>query len=123
EGVIERGAERIARAPKLRHVPHEAEGAGARKFTAEGIRLDVEGHALLANQRVSEVNIEFNTEAGRMRPQLAVAVTAGHADRLEDADIAPRHRQRDQTGAIDRLNEGRRAAVHDRHFRSVDLDD
>ena len=58
-----------------------------------------------------------------MRPQLAVALAAGDADRLENADIAPRHRQRDQAGAVDRLDERRRAAVHDRHFRSVDLDD
>src|SRR6478672_200255 len=79
EGVVERGTERIARAPKLRHVSHEAEGAGARKFPAEGIRLDVEGHALTPNQRVSEVDLEFNTEAGWMRPQLAVAVAAGDA--------------------------------------------
>ena len=40
-----------------------------------------------------------------------------------DPDVAPRHRQRDHAGLIDRGDERRRAAVHDRHFRSVDLDD
>ena len=58
-----------------------------------------------------------------MRPQFAVAIVLGDANRLEDADVAARHRQRHKAGLIDRLDERRRAAVHDRHFRPVDLDD
>ena len=70
-----------------------------------------------------EVDLEFDAEALRMRPQLAVAIVFGDANGLQDPDVAPRHRQRDQADLIDRVNERRRAAVHDRHFRPVDLDD
>ena len=41
---------------------------------------------------------------------------------LQHLDEALRRVLRQNAGAVDRLDEGARAAVHDRHFRAVDLD-
>jgi hypothetical protein len=72
---------------------------------------------------VIEVDLELDPEALRMRPQLAVAIALGNPDRFQDADIAPWHRQRNQADLIDRSDERRGAAIHDRHFRPIDLND
>ena len=70
-----------------------------------------------------EFDFGFDPQAAQMRPQLAVAFALGDADRLEHLDIAPRCRQRDDAGLIDRRDERRGAAVHDRNFGAVDFDD
>ena len=44
-------------------------------------------------------------------------------DRLQHLDGAARRVLLDDAGAFDQEDEGRRAAVHDRHFRPVELDD
>ena len=102
---------------------HEAEGAGARDLAAETVRLDVERQRLLADQRMIEFDFGFDPEAVRIRPQFAEGAAFGDADRLENFDIAARQSARGQAGLIERIDESRGAAVHDRHFRPVDLDD
>ena len=69
-----------------------------------------------------EFDFGFDAKPAQMRPQLAVAVALGDAHRLEHLDVAARRRQRDDAGLIDRGDERRRAAVHDRHFGTIDLD-
>ncbi len=44
------------------------------------------------------------------------------ANRLGDADIAALDAERDEADLLDRLDEGQRAAVHDRHFGAIDFD-
>src|SRR3954453_9429820 len=80
--VLERRTERIARAPELRHVLHEAESAGPRYFAAEARRLDVHRDRLLADQRVSEVDGDVDAEAALIRRQFAVGLALLHADWL-----------------------------------------
>ena len=70
-----------------------------------------------------EIDVELDAEAARIRPQLAIGFAFDDADRLQDLDVAARRRQRDDAGVVDRLDERLGAAVHDRHFRPVDLDD
>ena len=69
-----------------------------------------------------EFDFGFDAQAAQMRPQLAVAVALGDTHRLEHLDVAARRRQSDDAGLIDRGDERRGAAVHDRHFGTVDFD-
>ena len=85
--------------------------------------LDVERERLMANERMIEFDFGLDPETMAVGPQFAErAVLGGHAHRLDHLDIAARQRARGEAGLIDRVDEGRRTAVHDRHFRPVDLD-
>ena len=55
-------------------------------------------------------------------PELGPARAAFDAHRLDDADVAAVHVERLDAGLVDRVDEGRGAAIHDRHFAAVDLD-
>ncbi len=55
-------------------------------------------------------------------PKLAGRTAGDDLHGPEDFDIAARRGQFDDAGLIDRGHERRGAAVHDRRFRSVDLD-
>ena len=70
-----------------------------------------------------EVDGDVDAEAAIVRRQFAVGIALLHADRLENLGEAARRGQRHDPGLIDRLDERRRAAVHDRRFGTVDLDD
>ena len=70
-----------------------------------------------------ELDFGLDSQTAQIGPQLAVAVAFGNADRLEHLDVAPRRRQRDDAGLIDGRHEWRSAAVHDRNFRTIDVDD
>src|SRR6516164_978882 len=69
-----------------------------------------------------KLDFRFDSQAAQIGPQFPVTVTFGDAHRLEHLDVAPWRRQRGDTGLIDRRHEWRGAAVHDRNFRTVDLD-
>ena len=58
-----------------------------------------------------------------MRAQLAKAVANRDLHRLQDLNEAAGGRLGDDAGLIDGGDEGRRAAVHDRNFGTVDFDD
>jgi hypothetical protein len=76
---------------------------------------------LVADQRRVEVDLDLDAEAVRVRPQFAKGLAARHTHRLQHFDIAAWRREGDEAGLVDGLHEGRRAAVHDRHFRTVEL--
>ncbi len=78
--------------------------------------------ALLADDGIGEVDLDINAEPVGVGPDLAEGVTDLGRDRLQDLNEAALCRLADDAGLVDRGNEGRGAAVHDRHFRSVDLD-
>ncbi len=58
-----------------------------------------------------------------MRPQFAKAVADHNLHRLQHLNEAAGGRLGDNAGLIDGGDEGRRAAVHDRNFGTVDFDD
>ena len=58
-----------------------------------------------------------------MRAQFAEAIADRDLHRLQDLDETPGNGLGDDAGLIDRGNERRRAAVHDRNFGAVDFDD
>src|SRR5262249_36164477 len=120
--VLERSAKRVAGAPQLRYVAHEAEGAGAGDLASEGLRWAIERQVLASDQRMVERDLSLDPQAAGIRPQLAIAGTGGDPYRLEHADKAARRIERLDPGAINRHHEWGGAAVHDRNFGSVDLD-
>jgi len=69
-----------------------------------------------------EFDLGLDPEAVLIGQQFAERAVLGHAHRLDHFDIAARQSARGKAGLIDGIDKGRRAAVHDRHFGSVDLD-
>ena len=65
---------------------------------------------------------DFDPEAAQIGPQLAVAAVLADPHGLEHLDIAAGRRQRCNADLINGRDEGRRAAIHDRDFGPVDLD-
>src|SRR5262245_17375432 len=120
--VLERSAERVAGAPQLRYVAHEAEGARARDLAPEGLRRAIERQVLAPDQRMVERDLCLDPQTAGIRPQLAIAGTGRDAYRLEHADETARRIERLDADAIDRRHERGGAAVHDRNFGAVDLD-
>ncbi len=84
--------------------------------------LHVDGDDLPADQRMVELDLGLDPEAARIRAELAEGVAHRDPHRLEHADVAARLVERFEADLIDRRDERRGAAVHDRHFRTVDLD-
>src|SRR5690606_33183455 len=107
--------------PELLDIVHEAEGAGDGQLVAKHTRIDIEGQALLPDERRIEVDLDVEMKPG-MRRQLAPGRAFLDTNRLEHFDVLARLRQLTDAGLIDRFHERRRAAVHDRHFLAVDLD-
>ena len=70
-----------------------------------------------------EVDFGFDAQPARMRPQFAEAAVGTDPHRLQHLDVAAAGRGRDDAGAVDGRNESGSAAVHDRDFGTVDLDD
>ncbi len=68
------------------------------------------------------IDFGLDPEAARIRPDLAEGLAQRNLDGLEHPDIAPRLIERLDADGVDGGDEGRRAAVHDRRFRPVDLD-
>src|SRR6202030_2880021 len=121
DGILERRAERITRAPQFRDIAHEAERPRPRKLAAARVRLDVDSEVLAADERGIEFDFGFDAQAPCVRPQLAAAAVLTDLYGFEDFDVAPRRRERCHTGLIDGGDERFGAAVHDRNFRTVDL--
>ena len=121
--ILERGAERKTGAPEPRHVVHAAEGAGAADFAAEPFGIEIEHVALTADHRIGEIDFDLGAEAGRMGAQFAERIADLDLHRLQHLDEAARRRLCHNTGLIDRGDECRGAAVHDRNFGAIDFDD
>src|SRR4029079_17441069 len=67
ERVLERSAERIARAPQLGYVAHEAEGARPRELPAERGGLDIERDRLAADRLAGKLDLGLDTETVSIR--------------------------------------------------------
>ncbi len=120
--ILERGAERKTGAPELGSIVHESEGPGAADFAAEPFRVEIEHIVLTADHRIGEVDFDLGTEAGRMGTQFAKRIAHRDLYRLQHLDEAARRRLCENAALIDRGDEGGGAAVHDRHFRAIELD-
>jgi hypothetical protein len=71
-----------------------------------------------------ELNLGLNAEALGIGPKLAIgAVFLDYADRLENLEITPGNGLGNDTNLVDGGHEGRCAAVADRRFRTIKLDD
>src|SRR5690606_27018453 len=70
--VIQRRAEGQPSLPELLDIVHEAEGAGDGQLVAKHTRIDIEGQALLPDERRIEVDLDVEMKPG-MRRQLAPA--------------------------------------------------
>jgi hypothetical protein len=68
-----------------------------------------------------EGNLGLNPQAAPIWTQFAKRFSESSADRLEHADETAGLIKRLDSHLIDGLHERRRAAIHDRHFRPVDL--
>jgi hypothetical protein len=76
---------------------------------------------LAADQRRVEIDLDLETHAvigAKLAPRTAML----DANRLGYADVAALDAERHQTDLFDRIDEGHRAAVHDRHFSAIDFD-
>ena len=123
DGVLERGAEREAGLPELLDVAHEAEGAGAGNLAAEALGREVERPALAADQRGSKsisTSRRKPRSYGTSSAKAAPCATRTGFRTLMVAAAAPQDHDAD---LVDRVDERGGAAVHDRHFGAVDLDE
>src|SRR6185436_773966 len=104
DGVFERGAERKAGGPQALHILHEAEGARARQFAAEGARVHVDLDLLIADQRRVEIDLDIEVETV-VRSKLTIGTGVFHRDLLQDLEVAARRLELGKTDLIDRLDE------------------
>ena len=68
------------------------------------------------------VDFRLDPEAARVRPDFAEGFAHCNLHGLQHADVAPGTIERFDANQVDGGDERSRAAVHDRRFRSVDLD-
>ena len=100
----------------------EAEGARRGKFAAEAGFGDFKIDHLAADGGALEGDLELNLEARGRQKRGALVALFDH-DRSQDFDEAARLALGATTGAVEKLDEGKTRAVHDRGFGPVDLDD
>ncbi len=88
--------------------------------------FEVENFALAADHLALEVDLDVEPKtvfgAGSAGPQFGEAAAVLDAHGLQDFHETARRRELAHADAVDRLDESRRGAVHDRNFRPVDLD-
>ena len=93
-----------------------------RNLAAEAFRVEIEREILAADHRIGEIDFDLGAEAGGVRPQFAERVADRNLHRLQHLDEAAACGLLDNAGLIDRGDERRGAAVHDRHFGTIDFD-
>src|SRR5712691_10305122 len=111
DGVVEGSAERITGAPQFGDIAHEAEGAGTGEIAVENLGGQHCRVALAADQRVGEVDLDLETEAGVIWQKLAERAALGDANRLQNLDVTARRILALEPGRLDRFDESDRAAV------------
>jgi hypothetical protein len=104
------------------HFVEKAKGARSAELCFEGRRIERHTNVLLPYQRVGEIYFEAHRKAviGRQRGRCTLLANA-HC--FENFYRAPRCVLLDEASALDQEKEGRRTAVHDRHFRTVQFYD
>ena len=122
DGVVERAAQRQAHRAQLVDLLQEAEGAGPGNVLLVARRGDLERPILPRHHRAVEIDLEIDRKTPA-RHHRGGAPRVRHRDLLEDLEGAARCVLRGGPGALDEEDEGRGAAVHDRHFRSAQFDD
>ena len=75
----------------------------------------------MADHRIGEIDLDVDAKTAPVRSQFAERLALLHPDRFQNLDEAARCRLLDNTSLIDRGDERRRAAIHNRHFRSVEF--
>src|SRR6185437_9191094 len=120
DGVVERAAARQPGRPHLIDLVQEPEGAGTADLGLEGLAVEDDAEILLVHRPAGEIDLEAHREPG-IRHQAGGFVAVADRDGLEDADGAPRRVLLGDAGAFDEEDERRGAAVHDRHFGTVEL--
>ena len=100
----------------------EPEGPRRRDLLDEAVLGNPHRPRLMAQQRMIEADAVGDLEVIR-RIQRDALVAVGQRNRPQHLEEAARRRQLPDTRLIeDQVDERRRAAVHDRHFRMVQLD-
>ena len=120
--VVERAAERQAVLPQHLDVLEEREGARRRQLLGERFLGDAQRARLVPQQRVIVADAVGDLEVIR-RVERDALVAARQRDRPDDLQVLARRLQPLHARFVNQVDERRRAAVHDRHFRRVQLDD
>ncbi len=107
--------------PEPLDVAHESEGPRPRQLFAEVASLEVVDIGLPADDLAVEVDLDLDLPAV-VRTKLGDRATRLDPDRLQHLYVTTPRRLADHADLLDRIDERFRAAVHDRHFVTVDLD-
>jgi hypothetical protein len=99
----------------------EAERAGRRDLLDEGLLRQADRPRLVAEQRMIERDAVGDFEVIR-RVERNPLVPPRDRDRPEHLEVPARRRERLDARLLNQVDERRGAAVHDRHFRRVQLD-
>ena len=121
DGVVERPAKREPVLTEHFHVLEKRERPRWSDFFDEAVFGDAQRAGLMAEQRMIEADAVGDLEVIR-RVQRNPLVPARDRNRTDDLQIGPRRRERLHTRFLNEVDEGGGAAVHDRHFRRVQLD-
>src|SRR6516225_10507177 len=122
DDVVERPAAAEASCPQTFYFVNKAKGVRSAEFRFERRGIERHTNVLLANQRVSEIDLEAHPKAV-IRQQRGRCTLVGNSHRFENFYRAPCRILLDEPGTLDQEYEGRRTAVHDRHFWTVEFDD
>ena len=83
----------------------------------------VDGLALAADHRGREIDLDVEAEAALVGEKLGEGLALRDADGLENLEVAAGDALQRDADLVDGIDEGSRAAVEDRNFRPVDLDE
>ena len=122
DGVLERSAERQAALPQPLHFLQEAEGAGRGDVLGEALLGDPLGARLVLEQRMVEADGVADLEVIR-RVNRNALVAGRDLHRLQDLQVLARRGELLDARFLQQVQERRAAAVHDRHFAVIELDD
>src|SRR5690242_6662609 len=122
DGVIERGAADQAHVAHLVELIFEAEGAGGSEFSGVFFGRDFHIQGLTTYQGVREEYFAGQQEAVRWKDADALA-SAFHRYRFANAEVTFSAARLADTGGSDEIHEGLAAAVKNRNFEVIDLDE
>ena len=121
DSVFERSAERQAVLPQHLDVLEKREGARWRDLVHERLLGDPHRSRLVPEQRMVVADAVGHLEViGRIERDPLVA--ARDSDRPDDLEVLARRVEALYARLLNQVDERRSAAVHDRHFRRVQLD-
>ena len=120
--VLERTPEGQAVLAQHLDVFEEGEGPRRRELLDEGLLGNPQRPRLMPQQRMVVADAVGHLEVlGRVEGDALVAARDHNGS--DDLEIFPRRLKTLHTGFLNQVDERRRAAIHDRHFGRVQLDD